>query len=172
MQFDIGSIGHSTDSLEDFVKRLQAVGITAIADVRSVPYSGRLPWFGRESLQKNLKGQGISYVWMGNLLGGRPDKKDLFTPEGRADYVAMAKEETFQNGLTRLMNGMSKFRIAMMCSEADPLHCHRCLLVGRALIKKNINVIHFTKSENHLTQKDIENLLINKHAKKNKFKRY
>ena len=50
----IFTIGHSTRSLEELISALQAHGIKLLVDIRAFPMSRRLPWFNRESLEKEL----------------------------------------------------------------------------------------------------------------------
>lgn len=59
MPNELYTIGHLTDSGEHFVRLLQKHGITAIADVRSSPYSLHNPQFNREELRGALKNAGI-----------------------------------------------------------------------------------------------------------------
>ena len=110
----------------------------AVADVRSSPYSRHSPHFSRDELRAELRSEGISYVFLGNELGGRP-KDRRFYCEGVADYEKMAQTPEFKTGLDRVIEGARKYRIALMCSEHDPLDCHRCLLVGRALAQRGRN---------------------------------
>jgi hypothetical protein len=41
-----------------------------------------------------------------------------------------------------VLEGARKYRLALMCSEQEPLECHRCLLVARALAARGIAVSH------------------------------
>jgi uncharacterized protein (DUF488 family) len=67
------TVGHSNMEAGEFVSNLQRHGIDAIADVRSWPRSRYAPWFDQAPLAEALRSAGISYVWMGPDLGGRPD---------------------------------------------------------------------------------------------------
>jgi uncharacterized protein (DUF488 family) len=135
------TIGHSAHSPERFVALLQGAGATAVADVRSLPWSRRHPQFGRERLSATLRGAGIAYVFLGEELGGRPQSRDFYR-NGVADYEMMARTESFQHGLDRVLAGAARYRIALMCAEHDPLDCHRCLLVARALAERRIDIGH------------------------------
>jgi uncharacterized protein (DUF488 family) len=158
-KFDIFSIGHSTHSAERFRELLQAAGITAIADVRSSPYSRHFPHFSRTELQTWLKGSNLAYSFLGRELGGRPDDPRLFR-NGVADYEAMAKTPVFSEGLARLMKGAERYRIAMMCSEQDPLDCHRCLLVSRRLSERGISTGHILATGSVISHQGIEERLL------------
>ncbi|GAB4174014.1 MAG: hypothetical protein Fur006_03610 [Coleofasciculaceae cyanobacterium] len=64
------TIGHSNHSIDDFITLLQTHGITAVADVRSHPYSRYLPHFNKSELEAALQHVGIEYRFLGQELGG------------------------------------------------------------------------------------------------------
>lgn len=156
---EILSIGHSTHSWEAFLGLLQAAEVTAIADVRSTPFSRRMPWFTEGNLKAGLKAAGIAYAPLGPELGGRPSRADLYR-DGIADYEAMAREPLFEAGLDRVIKGAGSHRIAMLCSEGDPCECHRCLLVGRALKGRDVKVTHLLKTGATLSQDQVETRIL------------
>jgi uncharacterized protein (DUF488 family) len=137
----IFTIGHSTHSLDAFVALLKQHGVTALADVRSSPYSRFNPQFNREPLEKSLKDVGIAYVFLGHELGARSDDPSCYE-DGQVKYARLARTELFRSGLGRVQKGAESHRIALMCAEKDPLDCHRTLLVGRALIEQGVGVAH------------------------------
>jgi uncharacterized protein (DUF488 family) len=155
----IYTIGHSTHSLDEFVHLLGRPGITAIADVRSRPYSGRSPQFNRHELQASLKQFGIEYRFLGSALGGRPKDPRLYV-RGTANYEAMAQTEAFKEGVERVVKGAQKHRLALMCSELDPIECHRCLLIGRELSNRHIPVRHVLPDAAIQSQEDVEDRLL------------
>ena len=149
----IFSIGHSTHKLSTFIKLLELYQITAIADVRSSPYSAFKPEFNREGIQQCLQLENIAYVYLGNELGGRTNDLNCYNDAGHIDYDLLAKTPLFEKGVSRLWKGTSRHRIAMMCAEKDPLDCHRALLVGRALQAWDVDVMHILadgRLESHL----------------------
>ena len=50
--------------------------------------------------------------------------------------------------------------MAAMCSEADPLDCHRCLLVGRALAGAGFDIGHILASGEIITHGAVEERLL------------
>jgi len=154
------TIGHSTHSYEHFLSLLRTAGITAIADVRTTPFSRHFPHFNEAALRTELKLDGVSYAFLGKELGGRPSGRNFYC-DGVADYEKMAKTEAFANGIKRVIEGAKKFRIALMCSEQDPLDCHRCLLVGRALSSERIKLIHILGDSSLVSHEAIEEKLLN-----------
>jgi uncharacterized protein (DUF488 family) len=139
--FELLTIGHSNLSAEQFVTLVQDAGVTAIADVRSVPFSRRFPWFSGPKLAAHLQNMDITYLPFGDALGGRPRDPALYC-DGVADYEKMAATTPFRAGLDRLGAAMGRVRVCLMCAEREPLDCHRCLLVARALAERGLTLGH------------------------------
>lgn len=137
----IFTIGHSTHSLDRFIALLKQHGVTAVADVRSAPYSRFNPQFNKAELERSLKAEGIRYVFLGRELGARSDDPACYD-KGRVQYARLARTEAFRQGIERLKHGAAEHRIACMCAEKEPLECHRTLLVARALDAEGIEVAH------------------------------
>lgn len=135
------TIGHSTHTIEDLLSLLKKYGITAIADVRSIPFSRFQSQFNRESLATSLKSAGIEYVFVGDLIGGRSQYPDDYEDK-RVVYSRLRENPNFEIGLARVISGSDSYRIALMCSEKEPLECHRSLLVGQALYEMGHEVSH------------------------------
>ncbi len=135
------TIGHSNLEFAKFVVLLKQHGIQAVADVRSSPYSQYNPQFNREPLQRALQEQGISYVFLGDELGARRSERECYVND-RADYALIARTPAFKRGIDRVIQGAAKMRIALMCSEKNPLDCHRCILVSPHLRERGIQVFH------------------------------
>lgn len=133
------TIGHSTHALEAFVALLRQHGVTAVADVRSAPYSRFNPQFNREPLAEALGSEGVRYVYLGKELGGRSEDPACHEG-GRIRYDRVAATQSFRSGLARVVDGATRYRIALMCAEKEPLHCHRTLLVARALDEQGVDV--------------------------------
>jgi uncharacterized protein (DUF488 family) len=153
------TIGHSNHSAERFVELLNSVGVTAIADVRSVPVSRFAPHFNKEALATLLSTRSVLYRFLGNALGGRPTSPSMFTA-GIADYEKMASQESFRAAMAKLIEATQRHRIALMCAEADPLDCHRCLLIGRALVSAGVDVGHILASGEIMTHGKVEDRLL------------
>jgi uncharacterized protein (DUF488 family) len=141
MSSEIFTVGHSTQSSERLVSNLRKHGITAIADVRSAPYSRHNPQFNREELRATLKENGIRYVFLGKELGARSDDECCYV-DGKARYELLAKTDSFRSGIRRVIEGARTHKIALMCAEKDPLDCHRTILVARHLVCEGCSVTH------------------------------
>ena len=137
----IFTVGHSTHAAEAFVALLRTHGVTAVADVRSAPYSRFNPQFNRETLARALEAQRIRYVFLGRELGARPDDPACYE-DGRVRYARLARTALFRGGLDRVVDGARRHRLALTCAERDPLDCHRTILVARELARRGLDVAH------------------------------
>ena len=122
----IYTVGHSNHPIDRFLSLLTANGITAVADVRSKPFSRRFPQFNKERLAASLSEHGIAYVYLGKELGARPVAETLL----------------FKQGIDRVLTGAETFRVALMCAEKNPADCHRSLLVSPALEQRGASIAH------------------------------
>lgn len=138
----IYTIGHSTHSIDEFLSLLEHVSIEAVADVRSAPYSRRQPQFNREPIQHVLTSKGVSYVPLGAELGGRGNPHSERDEIGRIIYRSIAESREFKEGIQRVQAGSLNMKIVLMCTERDPLSCHRGILVSRALAAHGTQVLH------------------------------
>jgi uncharacterized protein (DUF488 family) len=136
------TIGHSNHSLETVLALLQGHQVEIVVDTRSQPYSKYSPHFDQEPLKKALKAHGIRYLFMGKELGGRPAGDEFYDGEGRVLYDRVAASPFFKKGLARLEKGLREFRVALLCSEENPMGCHRRLLIGRVLGERGVAVDH------------------------------
>lgn len=145
MPFQILTVGHSRQTIEVFLDLITAARVTGIADVRSIPRSQRFPHFSRPTLVTSLAPRKGSYFFLGDRLGGRLDGH-LCHPDGRPDYERMAMTPGFADGIAEVMDLAARYRLALLCSEHEPLECHRCLLVGRSLAEMGVGVGHILRS--------------------------
>lgn len=140
------SIGHGSRSSEELLALLRRNGIECLVDVRAYPRSKRHPQFSRIALEGALVVQGIRYVWEGEALGGmrRPHRASLNTGlsdaafRGYADHMAAPG---FAQALDRLNSLAACSRVAFMCAETLPQHCHRGFIAD-ALVNRGATVWH------------------------------
>lgn len=153
------TLGHSVHPLERFGELLAAHGVDAVADVRSSPYSRYNPQYNRENLRASLRALGTAYVFLGEELGARSDDPACYE-NGRVSYLRLARTDPFRKGLDRVLEGMRKFRVALLCAEKDPLFCHRALLVSRRLAERGVAVAHIGPDAALETHEELETRLL------------
>lgn len=136
------TVGHSNQTLPQLVGLLAKHGINAVADVRSMPFSRRLPQFNRPELEAEFPRHSIRYVFLGEELGARRDEAAAY--DGlQAAYERVALLPVFQAGLERILRGLDRgLTLALLCAERDPLTCHRAILVSRHLQNRGVEVQH------------------------------
>ena len=157
------TIGHSTQSIDDFIERLKKYSIDCVVDVRSTPYSQYASQFNEPEIKYALKEAGIKYIYMGKEFGARRDNRELYDDQGRLDFEKTTSDKDFQKGIVRIKDGIDKgYSIAFMCTEKEPQDCHRCILVGRSFHEmegirvENIRIDGSLKSQDEIERELIE----------------
>jgi uncharacterized protein (DUF488 family) len=135
------TIGHSTHPLTHFIELLTSCDVSALADVRSQPFSRFNPQYNRDALSKALQDAGIAYVFLGKELGARSQDAACYE-NGQVQFSRLSETPLFLAGIDRILAGAAKFKIALMCAEKEPLECHRTLLISRALEKRGVSIAH------------------------------
>ncbi len=131
------TIGHSNHPTEMLIENLQVHQIDVVLDVRSFPYSRYSPQFNREALARACRGA-VRYAWLGAELGGRPEEPAFYDELGHALYGPLSRSPRFIAGIESVERNARRYRLALLCSEADPTVCHRFLLVTRSLRERGM----------------------------------
>lgn len=163
------TVGHSNQSQEDFLELLKRHDINCIVDVRSVPASKFTPQFNMEPLKWFLKTNNIQYLHFGDEFGAR--RTDCLDSEGQVNFELAVETPSFKRGVERLKNGLLKgFRISLMCSEANPLECHRFSLISRYFSDNGLDVQHILKDGELASHATLEKEMIDEylHSKKHR----
>lgn len=155
----IFTIGHSNHDMPYFIELLKQHNITAIADVRSTPYSEYMTCYNKGKIDIALKSASITYVYLGKELGARPQNQNYYQ-NGKTDFIKLAQGQEFKLGIERLVQGSKKYCIAIMCAEKEPLDCHRTILICRHLQKNIPNIQHILGDGSLKTHSQIEQDLI------------
>jgi uncharacterized protein (DUF488 family) len=132
-------------------------GIDEVVDVRSAPYSRYASQFNHDNLAEKLETVGLGYTFLGGELGGRPADRSCYDSGGRVLYDRVAETDLFDDGVRRVIRSADERRIALMCTEKEPLECHRTLLVARALWERGVDIAHILADgslENHAATMD------------------
>jgi uncharacterized protein (DUF488 family) len=151
----IYTVGHSSHSFEAFAAVIAKQAIEVVVDVRSAPYSRFAPQFDREILHQALAKLQVKYLFLGEELGGRPQNPAYYDSTGHVLYSRITTDPAFLTAIERLERGMAEFRLALLCGEEDPAHCHRRLLVGRVLTLRGHTVLHMRRDESVESDADV-----------------
>ncbi|MDY2943077.1 MAG: DUF488 domain-containing protein [Paludibacteraceae bacterium] len=173
--YPLYTIGHSNQSFEEFAEILQAQKIDVIVDVRSVPASKYTPQFNKEPLSNSLKRLGINYLSFAKEFGAR--RTDALDKDNNVDFEKAVQTTAFFHGVERLLNGLSKgYRISLMCSEADPIECHRFAMISRYFYEHGIDVCHIIKEKDRYenmqvvirTHRELQDEMVAEYVRKKK----
>ncbi|MFO7678993.1 MAG: DNA helicase RecQ [Chloroflexota bacterium] len=151
----IYTIGYGKREIDEFLAVLKKHDIAFLIDVRSQPYSRYKPDFSKQALAQHVQNAGIRYVHMGQHLGGRPADPDCHS-NGHVDYDKLRQSETYNAGIGRLQDAhRQRLRVALLCSEGKPEHCHRSRLIGETLTDLHIPVAHIDENDALVSQADV-----------------
>ena len=161
MEKTLLSIGHSQHQVDYFINLLKSHDVNYILDVRNTPYSQFAASYNRESIRPVLQSNGIEYAFMGNYFGARPTDSSLYSTNGYLDFEKVANSSRFKKGFDNVAKGVKQgYRIAFMCTEKDPIECHRAILVTNAFYKAGYSVEHIMPDNTIQTQQDINERLL------------
>ncbi len=155
----IYTVGHSNHTPDTLLRLLRLHGINAIADVRSSPYSRFASQFNKTELAALLAKSQIAYVFLGNYLGARPNDPVCYR-NGKIDFARLGQTDYFQEGLERVRKGSTRFKLALMCVEKDPIQCHRTILVCRHLRAQDVIIKHILEDGELEDNRDLERRLM------------
>jgi uncharacterized protein (DUF488 family) len=153
------TIGHSNHKIEDFLQLLKKHEINCIADIRSSPYSRYNVQFNREIISNELKKSDIEYVYLGDQLGARPSGEEFYDGNS-VNFEYLSKTVQFHTGLEHVAEIASKYRVALMCAEKDPICCHRFILVCRNLKSFDFQIKHILSDGSVENNSDTEHRMV------------
>jgi uncharacterized protein (DUF488 family) len=132
-----------------------------------MPASAYNPQFNKEALYHFLKSNGIEYQHFGKEFGARHIEPGVLDEEGKVHFELIRKTPEFISGIRRLIEKVKADRtITLMCSESDPMECHRFSMIAVAIEKEGIEVRHILKDKSWLSNTDLEQQLLKKFNKK------
>ena len=132
MSITIYTIGHGRHPFDYFLELLRQHEIAFVCDVRSIARS-RWPQYNGRVLEELLRENGIGYEHL---------------PECGGKIVAPT--EDLERGLDRIMELAAEMRVAILCSESQPLtnhkspraNCHRVGLLSAPLRARGARIKH------------------------------
>ena len=160
------TIGHSNHTLDEFLRLLNTHFVNCVVDVRSVPASSHNPQFNQEPLGWFLREKNIDYQFFGRELGAR--RMDCINQDGLVDFERAIYTTLFQNGVNKLMRLLDTRTVTLMCSEAEPLECHRFALVARYFHEHGVEAFHVLKDASLVSHHSLERKMVDTylHAKR------
>ena len=138
----IYTIGHSIHDWETFLGLLTLHGVELVVDTRSAPVSRRAAFANKRTMPALLEQEDMSYVFLGDALGGKPSDDDFYGEDGKPDYRKMRSLESFQAGIDKVLDLAVRHTVVLMCSEEDPSKCHRHLLIEPAMLQRGVGLMH------------------------------
>ena len=165
---DIYTIGHSNYPIERFLDMLKSHNINCVVDIRGTPYSKYNVQYNKETIKQTLISKGYLYIYMAKEFAVQRADKSLYTSDGYADFERVIYDKDFLNGIERLKAGCEKgYKIVLMGAMQEPINCHRCILVGKALRDAGFNVKHILDDCSLASQEELEERLIEKYYSEN-----
>ena len=164
----ISTIGYSGLTTNDMSYIINIYNISCVIDTRSLPYSKQFPNFNKENLEKILNNNKIHYRNYKYEFGARQDNIDFYSKDGYLDFNKFSKSQIFMSGINRIEKGISQgYRFLLICSEKDPIDCHRTIMVARKFHDIGYHIINIMFNDKNriieYTQEDIENRLLDKY---------
>jgi uncharacterized protein (DUF488 family) len=160
----IYTIGHSTHPIDYFLEMLLHKGVNCVVDVRSLAASRFNPQYNKKALFAFLNAHKVEYIHLPQAFGARQTDPAVLDAEGRVDFEKLRDADDFKEGVRRLSSEAANYTVALMCSEADPLQCHRFGMIAPAL--NRFDVKHILKDKSILSQHDLEMKLLQYYVKK------
>lgn len=133
------TIGYAGKTLNEFLICLKKNNIHYLLDVRSNPHSNTFPEFNKEVLSIFLAKNNIRYVSYGEYFGARrkEDETYLYTYDldgherEQVIFSEVYKQRAFKTGVQKVLEKLSgNWNVCFMCSEKEPVNCHRFWMVA------------------------------------------
>ena len=124
--------------------------------------------FNKDSISLYLKARNILYLHFGEEFGAR--RTDSIV-DGQVNFEKAVTTTKFLRGYERVLNGLEQgWNIALMCSEANPVSCHRFSMISRYFYDNGIDVQHILHSKEvrghlELEQEMIQGMLSKRNSK-------
>lgn len=141
----IHTIGYEGADLQDFLRTLSAAEVDVLVDVRAVAVSRR-KGFSKTALSIALDQARLGYVHFRPLGDPKPGREAARAGQFRLFeqiYDAHLAMPEAQASLAELTDLARKHTVALMCYEADALHCHRTVIarhLAKSLKQRIVNL--------------------------------
>jgi uncharacterized protein (DUF488 family) len=129
----IATIGYEGATVKGVMDALTKEGVELLVDVRALA-SSRRPGFAKTRLSANLAEVGIEYLHLrrlGTPAEGRAAARAGQHAEMRRIFLEHLGIDEAQEELHLLADLVRQGkRVALLCFEADPSHCHRSMVAS------------------------------------------
>ena len=129
------TIGYEAATQNAVIDCLKQAGVEVVIDVRAIA-SSRRAGFSKTLLKASLAEAGIDYVHLralGTPKAGRQAVRAGHVAEMEAIYEIHLQEPEVQLQLAEAADIARERSAALLCYEADALHCHRRIVAGRLM---------------------------------------
>ena len=155
------TIGYATFNIDDFIEILKSHKISHLIDVRSNPVSEYYQDYNSFNLEPELKQHNIIYENLALEFGARQENKEFFSEGGFVDFEKFTQSDQFKKGLAKIKKGLELgYNFVLMCAEKDPINCHRSIMIGYAMQKNGIEVLHIMHDGQLQPQGEIDKILL------------
>ena len=156
------TVGHSTFPREHLTDLLKKYEIDYLLDVRSTPFSKYTPQYNSDDLKRYLFNENINYAPMGKYFGARQENSAYY-PEGFLDFELFRESSVFIQGVENVIKGLESHNIALMCTEKNPIDCHRAIMVARGFELQGVDVMHILHDFTTITQERLNQELLDQY---------
>ena len=155
------TIGYAAFNIDDFIEILKSHKISHLIDVRSNPVSEYYQDYNSFNLEPELKQHNIIYENLALEFGARQENKEFFSEGGFVDFEKFTQSDQFKKGLAKIKKGLELgYNFVLMCAEKDPINCHRSIMIGYAMQKNGIEVLHIMHDGQLQPQGEIDKILL------------
>ena len=141
----LATIGYQGATPDSFLRALRSAGVELLVDIRAVA-SSRRPGFSKTKLAASVGQAEIDYLHMralGTPADGRAAARGGHHGEMRSIFLAHMATPEAQQALDDLADIVrSGRRVALLCFEADPAHCHRNIVAAMLAEKLPLEITH------------------------------
>lgn len=141
----VATVGYEGTTVARFLDALREGGVELLVDVRALA-SSRRPGFAKTALAANAATIGVDYLHLralGTPADGRAAARAGDHATMRRIFAGQLATERAQEALAQLVAIVeSGRRVALLCFEADPAHCHRLLVADAVVARTGATVRH------------------------------
>ncbi len=130
--------------------------------VRSSPFSSFFSQYNKDNLIYLLKNHNILYRNYITEFGARQENPIYHHRDGYLDFTKFILSDQFLSGVAKVQKGIDLgYTFCLMCAEADPINCHRSIMLSRGFKNNSFQVSHILRGGEIISQQLLEENLVN-----------